>query len=88
MKDLFVDVQIEYDADALSRQDDPDRFVIDAARVEAEIMCERSKARLRTDRPPEIIVQRAQRKDTKAQVVLVATRWAVVAPENTPTRRV
>lgn len=87
MKDIFVDVQMEFDQIALAGVDDPSRYVIEASRAEAELLCEKSRATLRTDRPPEIVISEAQRKDTSARVVLVATRWAVIAPETVQERR-
>lgn len=87
MRDVFVVVQMEFDTLALAREADPAKFVLEASRAEADLLCERSGARLRTDRAPELIVQRAQRKDTGASVVTVDSRWACVAPDDVPLRR-
>lgn len=80
-----MDVRLELDPDALAAQPDPPRFVLEAARAEADALCERSGARLRTDRAPEILIKEGQHRITGRQCVLVATRWAVTAPDNTPT---
>lgn len=81
MKDIFLDVHLELDLHALSQVPDPDTYVLGALRHEADTLCAKSGARLRTDRAPEIIVSRGQNKVTQQMCVLVASRWAVVAPE-------
>lgn len=84
MQDIFMDVRLEIDADSLSREADPAQWVIEKARYEADKLCEQSGARLRTDRAPEIIVERGQHRLTGQLCVLVATRWAVIAPDTVP----
>lgn len=86
MKDVFVDVSLELDLQALGRQADPAQYVLEAARHEADTLCARSGARLRTDRAPEVIVQKGQNRITGQLCLLVATRWAVVAPETVEMR--
>lgn len=85
MKDMFLDVRLELDPDELAKQDQPDRFIIDLARDEADKLCEKHGAQLRTDRPPEIIIQEGQHKITRDRMLLVATRWACRTPEDVPT---
>jgi hypothetical protein len=84
MRDVFLDVRLELDLNALSLIDDPDRWIIEAAREEADRLCEQSRAKLRTDRAPEIIVTRGENKATGQMCLLIATRWAAVVPEDTP----
>jgi hypothetical protein len=87
VRDVFVEVQMEFDSLALAAQHDPSQYVIEAVRAEADLLCDRNGAKLRTDRAPELIVKRAQRKDTGASVVTVDSRWACSAPEDVPLRR-
>lgn len=86
MKQVYLDVSLELDPTALGREADPDRWVLEALRVEADAKCAEAGARLRTDRPPEMIIRRAQRKDTGAAVITVDSRWAVVAPDDVQLR--
>lgn len=81
MRDAYVDVQLEINLASLEGKDNPDEFVISTARLEADRLCERNGARLRTDRVPEILVQKGQNRETGELCLLVATRWAVVAPD-------
>lgn len=82
MRDAFLDVQLEINPDALEREADPSRYVLEASRAKAEQMCADSGAQLRTDRAPEALVQRGVHKLTRRDVVLVATRWPVRVPES------
>lgn len=81
MRDAFVDVRLEIDLDSLTTQDRPDEWVIEQARTEADRLCDRNGARLRTDRAPEILVEKGQHRETGQLCLLVATRWAVIAPD-------
>ena len=87
MRDAFLDVSLELNPDALAAQDDPSRYVLEAARAEADRKCADSGAQLRTDRAPEVLVQNGVHKLTRRDVVLVATRWAVRVPESVPVQR-
>jgi len=74
MRDLFVDVNLE-------SEHDPARLALEMTRETAERLCAENGARLRTDRDPEIVIRRAVKPVTGRDVVLVATRWPVLAPE-------
>lgn len=88
MKDIFIDVLLELDTLSLTSLPDPTRFIYERARDEADRRCEENKARLRTDRAPEVIVNHGKNPLTGDDVTLVATRWAVVAPERGVVHRV
>lgn len=84
MRDCFLDVRLELDTQALSEMDEQTRsqFVLETSRGEADRLCERRGARLRTDRAPEVLVQQGEHRLTGQRCVLVASRWAVVAPDD------
>jgi hypothetical protein len=82
VRDLFVDVNCEFDTLVLARQRDPTRFALELSREEADRMCATSGARLRTDRPPQVVIRTALKPETGRDVTLVATRWAIVAPDS------
>lgn len=81
MKDVFVDVTAEILLSELARVIDPDREVYELLRQKADAACAENGARLRTDRAPEVHVKRAQHY-LGWDVLLVASRWAVVAPDS------
>lgn len=87
VKDIFIDVLLELNEASLVTAADPTAYIIETARDEADRRCQQSGARLHTDSPPEILIERGQHKETQEQVLLVATRWAVTAPENVPLGR-
>jgi len=80
VRDVFVDVLLEVPVAELARLQDPTRELYEAMRVKADALCAESGARLRTDRHPEVRVQEA-RHALLGDVTLVASRWAVVAPD-------
>ena len=80
MRDAFVDVLLEVPVKELARLDDPTAVLYHAMREAADAKCAESGARLRTDRAPEVRVQEAHG-PLIGDVTLVASRWAVVAPE-------
>jgi hypothetical protein len=79
MLDAFIDVQLEIAASSITDRDTTSRFIIERSRHEAEVLAERSGATVRTDRAPEIVVRRAMHSLT-GDVLLVASRWAVLTP--------
>lgn len=80
MRDVFVDVFLEVPTVELAALADPSRELYERMRVAADRECEVAGARLRTDRAPEVRVQQAHH-PLAGDVTLVASRWAVVAPE-------
>lgn len=81
VRDAFLDVRLELDLVSLQAEADPSAFIIETARSEADRLCERSRAQLRTDRDPELVVEQGQHRLTGQSVLLVASRWAVRVPE-------
>lgn len=81
MADLFVDVNCEFDTFVLARQRDPGRYAMECSREQADRLCSTSGGRLRTDRAPEVVIRKAVKPETGRDVTLVASRWAVVAPD-------
>lgn len=81
MRDLFVDVNCEFDTARLNEQPDPSRYALEQSRHTADQLCADQGARLRTDRAPEVVISSAIRPETGRPITLVATRWPVVAPE-------
>ncbi len=82
MRDAFVDVLLEVPAAELARLDDPTRFLWERMREKADALCAESGARLRTDRAPEVRVQEGRHPLLGLDMTLVASRWAVVAPDS------
>lgn len=80
MAELLLDVQLEFDADALDREHDPTRTVAEVSRLHAEEECHRRKATLRHPEPREVIARPALNALTGAPVLLVATRWVADGP--------
>lgn len=81
MRDQFIDVTVEFAAEALAQEREPSRFLLDLMRHKADEMCAQNFGRLRTDRVPEIIISRAVDPITGVEMVLAATRWSVVVPD-------
>lgn len=82
MRDMFVDVLLEVPARDLAALDDPSRFLYERMRTRADELCAESGARLRTDRAPAFRVVEARHPLLGVDMTLVATRWAVVAPDS------
>lgn len=81
MKDVFIDVTLEVPAAELARLDDPTAFLYGRMRDRADALCAENGARLRTDRAPEVVVQEGRHPLLGIDMTLVASRWAVVAPD-------
>ncbi len=81
MRDVFVDVLLEVPVRELAGLYDPTRALYERMRISADRLCAEKGARLRTDRAPEVHV-REGRHPLMGDMTLVASRWAVVAPEN------
>ena len=81
MRDAFVDVLLEVPVRELAALHDPTRELYERMREGADAKCAESGARLRTDRAPEVRVQEA-RHPLLGDMTLVASRWAVVVPED------
>jgi hypothetical protein len=81
VRDVYVDVLLEVPAADLLRLEDPTRFLYERMRQRADELCADSGARLRTDRAPEVRVQEGRHPATGLDMTLVASRWAVVAPD-------
>ena len=81
MKDLYMDVLIEVPAGDLANLPDPTQFLWERMRARADEVCRENGARLRTDRTPEVTVQEARHPLLGVDMTLVASRWAVVAPD-------
>jgi hypothetical protein len=81
MRDAFVDVTLELPITELSTVTNPSNFVLEKMRDEADRLCDEAKARLRTDRAPEIQVNQAIEARTGRTMLLCASRWAVEVPE-------
>lgn len=82
MRDLFVDVTLEVPVSELSRVADPTKYLYDRMRLRADELCSEHGARLRTDRAPDVIVKQGRHPLLGIDMTLVASRWAVVAPES------
>ncbi len=87
MKDIYVDVELKLDAEALLAKRDPARLAMELSRDEARRLCDQSGAELRTDRHPEVVIGGAMDPKTGRHLLLVAARWAVIAPDDTETHR-
>lgn len=81
MRDAFIDVLLEVPVRELAGLHDPTRALYERMREGADAKCAEVGARLRTDRAPEVVV-REGRHPLIGDVTLVASRWAVVAPES------
>lgn len=81
MIDTEVEVMLEVEDAELARHADHGRYVVERCREAADKLCAESGARLRTDRAPSFWIERATHKLLGLDVVLVRSRWAVVAPE-------
>lgn len=81
MRDMFVDVFLEVPVRELAGLYDPTTALYERMRQGADAKCAEVGARLRTDRAPEVTV-REGRHPLIGDVTLVASRWAVVAPES------
>lgn len=82
MRDAFIDVTFEIPLSDLGSVLDPSGYILEKMRGEADRVCDRSKARLRTDRNPEIQVNQAIEARTGRAMLLCASRWAVEVPES------
>lgn len=80
MTERVLDVFLELDPDALSREYDPIRAVAEAARRAADVECERQVSTLRHPEPREVIVREAIDAVTGRPVLLVSTRWIADGP--------
>lgn len=81
MRDAFIDVLVEVPVGDIQRDSDPTRHLYDLMRHKADQACAERGARLRTDRAPEVHV-REGRHPLVGDMTLVASRWAIVAPES------
>lgn len=81
MRDAFIDVLVEVPVADLRHEPDPTRHLYDLMRHRADQACADNGARLRTDRTPEVHVRQG-RHPLVGDVTLVASRWAIVAPES------
>lgn len=80
MRDVFIDVLLEVPVRELAKLHDPTQALYERMREGADAKCAEVGARLRTDRSPEVRVQEA-RHPLLGDMTLVASRWAVVAPD-------
>lgn len=81
MRDAFIDVLLEVPVRELQGVYDPTRALWERLRECADAKCAEVGARLRTDRAPEVHV-REGRHPLFGDMTLVASRWAVVAPDS------
>lgn len=81
MKDIYVDVTLELDEGTVLQQPDPTAYIVETMRDAADRLCADNGAQLRTDRDPEFVVDRGQHRLLGIPVLLVASRWAVTAPD-------
>ena len=82
MRDSFVDVFLEVPVADLQHEMDPTAYLYERMRERADQLCAENGARLRTDRAPEVRVQQGRHPLLGLDVTLVASRWAVVAPDS------
>lgn len=85
MRDMFIDVLLEVPAVDLLHQEDPTRYLYERMRERADELCAENGARLRTDRSPEVHVREGRHPLLGLDMTLVASRWAVVAPDRVAT---
>jgi hypothetical protein len=81
MRDLFVDVLLEIPVADLRHQADPTRYLYERMRHRADEICHENGGRLRTDRAPEVHIRQGKHPLLGFDMTLVASRWAVTAPE-------
>lgn len=81
MRDIFIDVLLEVPTRDLGQQDDPTTYLYERMRHRADEICAEHGAQLRTDRQPEVHVREGRHPLLDIDMTLVASRWAVVAPE-------
>lgn len=81
MRDIYMDVLLEVPVVDLQHQPDPTTYLLERMRTRADEMCAENGAQLRTDRAPEVVVREGRHPLLGLDMVLVASRWAVVAPE-------
>ena len=81
MRDVFVDVLLEVPLSDLAGVEDPTKHLYDRMRESADELCAEQGAKLRTDRAPEVHVREGRHPLLGLDMLLVASRWAVVAPE-------
>lgn len=81
MQDIYIDVLLEVPIADLQHQADPTAYLYERMRSRADEMCAENGASLRTDRAPEVVVREGRHPLLHLDMVLVASRWAVVAPE-------
>lgn len=86
MRDAFVDVTLEVPLTDLAHVNDPSAYVFEKMRDAAEKLCDESRARLRTDRAPEVELSQAVETRTGRGMLLCASRWAVEVPESVEVR--
>lgn len=81
MVDTEVEVMLEVEFTELLGVPDHGRYVLQRSREAADKLCADSGARLRTDRAPMLWIEKAVHRLLGIDVLLVRSRWAVVAPE-------
>lgn len=81
MQDIFIDVLLEIPTADLAQEQDPTKGLYDRMREAADTECAKAGATLRTDRAPEVHIRQGRHPLLGLDMVLVASRWAVVAPE-------
>lgn len=81
MRDLYVDVLLEVPTAELKDVADPSHALYERMRKRADELCDENGARLRTDRAPEVHIRQGRHPLLGIDMLLVASRWAVVAPE-------
>lgn len=81
MRDGFVEVLLEVPVAELRGLQDPTLELYERMRIAADAKCAEVGGWLRTDRSPEVMVQEA-RHPLIGDLTLVASRWAVVVPED------
>ena len=80
MARAYIDVMLEVPVRELAAMPDPTREMYERMRTKADAMCAEAGARLRTDSAPEVVVKQGH-SALIGDVTLVASRWAVDAPE-------
>lgn len=84
MREAQLDVTLEIlvaDDTAVMGDQEFWRQAMEKMRVKADELCAAAGARLRTDRPPEIISKIASHRLTQGDWVLVASRWWADVPD-------
>lgn len=81
MRDAFVDVFLEIPLADLASQPDPTRYLYERMRTSADALCAEQGAQLRTDRAPEVVIREGRHPLLGTDMTLVASRWAVTAPD-------